>query len=225
MAKSLQGSLREYFEMLDPLRDVLRSALENWDTPVVVVFGAESSGKSTLLERLTTLRLFPCDEKICTRLPIRLELRASSEAKQPQLFVVKARANGGGAETCVGGPGAVTVDTVREQMHRTLKAENRGVTGVCATHYLRLRVEGTDVPNIDLLDLPGIVLMRRDGEPEDMTQQTIDLVQSVVSETRGRALYLAVRGAGEAVSSCPIFEVLRRNYGHRVDHRRRADEV
>jgi hypothetical protein len=39
------------------------------------VLGNEKSGKSTLLERLTMMPVFPKDEDICTRMAIQLRLR------------------------------------------------------------------------------------------------------------------------------------------------------
>ena len=46
--------LRRIFAQLDGgLRDVLRKTLEGWEPPQVVLLGQESSGKSSILERLT----------------------------------------------------------------------------------------------------------------------------------------------------------------------------
>jgi hypothetical protein len=43
--------------------------------PQIIVLGNEKSGKSTLLERLTMMPVFPKDEEICTRMAIQLRLR------------------------------------------------------------------------------------------------------------------------------------------------------
>ncbi len=50
--------------------------------PQIIVCGDEQSGKSTLLERIAMLQFFPRDKRtdrgegaICTRMPIRLQLK------------------------------------------------------------------------------------------------------------------------------------------------------
>eukprot|EP00966_Prymnesium_polylepis_P203706 4719316-Prymnesium_polylepis.1 len=47
----------------------------HWSRPMFVALGADNTGKSTLLERVTGLPLFPQDESVCTRLPIFVEVR------------------------------------------------------------------------------------------------------------------------------------------------------
>ena len=67
--------LSKHFQGLDLIREQLEAALDGWKPPVVVVFGQESCGKSTLLERIAMVPLFPKGEDVCTRLPILVEMR------------------------------------------------------------------------------------------------------------------------------------------------------
>ena len=46
--------------------------------PTVVVIGAESSGKSSLLENITKCPIFPRNARICTKQPIHLKLQPSN---------------------------------------------------------------------------------------------------------------------------------------------------
>jgi hypothetical protein len=62
--------LRRIFASLDSVRDILEQTLEGWQPPQLVVIGQESSGKSTILERLAIMPIFPRDRKLCTRMPI-----------------------------------------------------------------------------------------------------------------------------------------------------------
>lgn len=71
------GLLAKAFEILDPLRGLIEDhGLEQ--PPKVVVVGQQSSGKSSLLERLAGAALFPRGERVCTRMVIRVHLRRSS---------------------------------------------------------------------------------------------------------------------------------------------------
>ena len=63
-------------QVLDPLRDELGShELGRLTPPKIVVIGDESAGKSTVLEQLLRMPLFPRKKIFCTRLPIHVRLR------------------------------------------------------------------------------------------------------------------------------------------------------
>ena len=52
-----------FFDVIDPLKDLV--ALKQLAAPQVIMLGQESTGKSTLLERLTGLPLFPRNADLC----------------------------------------------------------------------------------------------------------------------------------------------------------------
>ena len=62
------GELREAFQKLDGLRKVLKETLDGWTPPSITVVGQKSSGKSTILERVSRQTLFPRDPSTCTKL-------------------------------------------------------------------------------------------------------------------------------------------------------------
>ena len=74
--------LTKMFKILDPLRAELNT-LVNLTPPKIVVIGDESSGKSTVLEQLIRMPLFPRKKTFCTRLPIHVRLRRP-EAAHPE---------------------------------------------------------------------------------------------------------------------------------------------
>jgi hypothetical protein len=47
--------LSKFFAAIDPVRDMLNVTLDGWEPPQIVTVGGQSSGKSSLLERLTML--------------------------------------------------------------------------------------------------------------------------------------------------------------------------
>ena len=87
--------------------------------PQFVVVGEESSGKSSVLERLMMTPLLPRAENICTRLPIHVRLRRSDRALPQKLEVFNLTTNtterrpyviaaqSGAAEDHQGGAGAL----------------------------------------------------------------------------------------------------------------------
>ena len=76
--------LTRFFHALDPLRPLLSQTLDGWGIPAIPVFGAESVGKSTVLETIAQRRIFPQGENICTRLPIRVCMRNTPEEEDLQ---------------------------------------------------------------------------------------------------------------------------------------------
>ena len=73
--------LNAVFAQLDLIRDILAESLKEWQPPQLVVIGSESSGKSSLLERLAMMPILPTAEGICTRLPIYIRLRNTHQAE------------------------------------------------------------------------------------------------------------------------------------------------
>ena len=83
--------LGRIFEALDPLSEVLDKTLDGWMPPQLLVVGDEASGKSSLLERLTMLPVFPTSRKGYTRVPMKVRMRRSSSMVLPKLDLVNTR--------------------------------------------------------------------------------------------------------------------------------------
>jgi hypothetical protein len=52
-----------------------------YELPKIIVIGTESSGKSSLIERITKCKIFPRDNKLCTKCPIKINLENSNSKK------------------------------------------------------------------------------------------------------------------------------------------------
>ena len=63
-------------------------------------------------------------------------------------------------------------------------------------------------PNLDLLDLPGLVVNHGPNEPETMNQDTRDLLHTWIEKTKGRAIYLAIREVSENWKVSQVHRVL-----------------
>jgi len=76
------GSNRSFAKFSAALRD-LNSQLPptvEFRLPQVVVVGGRSAGKSNLMENVTKCSMFPVDEELCTRMPIKLQLKQVASA-------------------------------------------------------------------------------------------------------------------------------------------------
>mmetsp|Transcript_5089 Transcript_5089/g.14213 ORF Transcript_5089/g.14213 Transcript_5089/m.14213 type:complete len:299 (-) Transcript_5089:221-1117(-) len=163
--------LREIFSRLDRLRDILATTLEGWQPPQLVVLGGESSGKSTLLARLTMMPLFPAHDQLCTRLPIHVRLRHCSVVRPPRLEVRDAHSG-----ALLEGPWEVPMGSgarsILAKMEELVWSEENQRLGVHTGRMLVVHVDSPAVPSLDLVDLPGLV-----QSPPEMAAATDKLVR------------------------------------------------
>ncbi len=202
------GSLNQLatiFAELDGLRDLFKT-LDGWQPPQIVVVGNENSGKSTLLERLCMMPIFPHDEHICTRMRIEVRMRRG-EPKAPQLKVLD-NTDGSVLTAKDGVPTETANVDVREEMERLIRQANRSVRGVTADRTLVLEVQSPHVPTLDLIDLPGIVAAHAVGEPEEMPQQTYELASNHIDTSKDHSIFLACVDATTAPNASKAFKLL-----------------
>ena len=205
--------LSQHFHGLDLIRAPLERALGGWKPPVVVVFGQESCGKSTLLERIAMVPLFPKGADLCTRLPILVELR-NGPHRNPILCTMERRAHQADAETVVPCDFSTAEDHavgIQNIMLAAIAREHQKIAGISSTTYLKLSLTGPHLPNLDLMDLPGLVVNPSNGEPESMHDDTHTLVDAIIEETTGRAVFLAMREIGEKAKTSQAIKVLKRH--------------
>jgi hypothetical protein len=203
------AELGRVFALLDgSLRGLLAATLDGWQPPQVVVVGEESSGKSSVLERLMMTPLLPRAENICTRLPIHVRLRRSDRALPPKLEVFNLITN-----TTERGPYVIAAQSgaadVSEEMGRIIKEEQGALKGVSATRIIILHISSPDVPFLDLIDMPGLVTAPSGSEPSDIASQTEAVVKAHMQSKQGsNSLYLAIVKATSAPNTSNAMKIL-----------------
>eukprot|EP01040_Poterioochromonas_malhamensis_P020763 gene20763-24872_t len=80
----------EIFKELDRLSSMPEMRLLNFEAPKIIVLGNESHGKSTILERVIGLPLFPKEKGICTRCVVRVHIRRFA-ADQPSIAEISVK--------------------------------------------------------------------------------------------------------------------------------------
>lgn len=182
--------------------------------PRIIVIGNESSGKSSTLERIAGQPVLPCDTGICTRAPVVLELKYDPEATCATIFFK-----------------GFTGDYVKmkdaEQARMAVKASMdslKGV-GVAADREVRVKIVSADVPTLDLVDLPGLVLARNNqgptgGEPNNISELTIQCAKKYI-DSSNTAVVLCIVAASEPnlrtvkalglLQDSPNYEALKRS--------------
>lgn len=214
----LNGDVGDFFRLMKHVKPVLSDlALQ---LPQIVVVGQESSGKSSVLESLAMLPLFPRDEHICTRMPIHLKLRHAADGDcelmpsapvVPEIQMRLLFSDGRDpVESTMNFSPQQAAQCMRSWMDDIVASEPDGEGGSqprgVVDHVLEIRISSPQVPNLNLIDLPGIVAGRLLDEPDDMMQQTRALVETYLVQPH--TLVLAVVPAFERVRNSQAFQLV-----------------
>ena len=184
--------LNKTFKTLDKLEGPLHRSLKNFQVPFIVVVGATSVGKSTLLRRITKLPFFPSASKICTRVAIKVEARKPEELAEARtcgmlrVWDVKAQKYIHQSQSEI--LFEQGMDEVRKKMESVLANASCGPKTVTSEMELHIRVVSEEFPPINIVDLPGIA--PKDHENRDATIALLDRYKA-----EPHALFLAIRQA------------------------------
>eukprot|EP00438_Fugacium_kawagutii_P034163 Skav226371 [mRNA] locus=scaffold290:198547:199761:+ [translate_table: standard] len=137
--------------------------LQELEVPCFVVAGMTSAGKSTLLQRLTQMPFFPSDEQMCTRVPIKVEMRrGSGEPKatvavyhyddEQKMFFEDEADN---EPLSIGAAGSEVQQKMTSLLERADISKNS--RRVIINKELRIRLSSSALPILDVVDLPGVV--------------------------------------------------------------------
>jgi GTPase SAR1 family protein len=170
--------------------------------PSIVCLGNESSGKSTLLERLIGFPVLPRDKDLCTRMIIRLQLRRGPYI--PFKVSVVARSN-----QQVFSTEHVAAANLTAVVQRVMNAEvARARTALVTDRELTVHLQLPHLCNMNIVDLPGLVTTGSLGV--DMPRLTRELAESVIDEEGLSATYLllveASMNANQSIAATLIVE-------------------
>ncbi|CEH13225.1 dynamin protein dnm1 [Ceraceosorus bombacis] len=160
------------------------------DLPQCVVVGAQSSGKSSVLETLVGKDFLPRGQGIVTRRPLVLQL-----VHQPSS--TNADGEFAGTSTAAPGPGPSSYDEYGEFLHldkrftdfsevrREIENETYRVAGQnkgISKLPIHLKIYSPHVLNLTLVDLPGLTKIPVGDQPTNIERQIQDLVTSYISK-------------------------------------------
>ena len=208
--------VRRFFDVIDPLKELVER--EHWSAPQVIMLGQESTGKSTLLERLTGLPIFPRNADLCTRSLIKVCLRRGPSRKL-RLLVQDILSlhfdDENGAEVDFDELGAavmkemtrqVRLEALRQDMPNkdpgfysatVSDAPLQPSDGLCTKKALVIELSSPKAPNLDVVDCPGLVAASARGRPADVAQETAGLVRTFAKKHRNSALFVVAVKASE----------------------------
>jgi interferon-induced GTP-binding protein Mx1 len=140
--------------------------------PGIVVAGAQSSGKSSLLESLSDITL-PSGENITTRVPLILRLERQKDCERHAIIGETADLLPGTSEK---------ISDLSKVPKKISEYTNKlaGNSGCVQDKPIHMKVVSPDGPTMTLIDLPGITHMSRKNVQEDIHEATVSLVKKYI---------------------------------------------
>ncbi|XP_060717097.1 interferon-induced GTP-binding protein Mx1-like [Tachysurus vachellii] len=165
--KPYELKVRPCIDLIDSLRAL--GVEKDLELPAIAVIGDQSSGKSSVLEALSGVAL-PRGTGMVTRCPLELKM---TKNRNKNCWHGKIRYLN--YEENINNPADV------EEIIKKAQQNIAGPVGI-SDELIRLEVISADVPDLTLIDLPGIVRVPMDGQPEDICEQSKRLIQKFISK-------------------------------------------
>ena len=170
-AESYDKALRPVLNAVDAVARLLGNDT-SISLPRTVVIGDQSSGKSSVLESLFGLAL-PRGEGIVTRTPIQVEHRHVEDGEDA---VATLEYDLNGERVTIQISDLDDIASKIETVTRAVAGENKSIVNTT----LFLKVRSGDLPDLTIVDLPGIVRVSVGDQDDDIESQMIELINDHV---------------------------------------------
>ncbi|KAB2607688.1 dynamin-related protein 4C-like [Pyrus ussuriensis x Pyrus communis] len=165
IVSSYNDKIRPLLDAVDKLRNLMVMD-EGIQLPTIVVVGDQSSGKSSVLESLAGFSL-PRGQGICTRVPLIMRLQHHS-SPQPEFSLEYS-----------GRVDRTDEENIAEDIVKATSSIAGGGKGISNTP-LTLLVKKNGVPDLTMVDLPGITRVPVHGQPENIYDQIKDMIMEYI---------------------------------------------
>ena len=197
----MKRDVRPYLDLIDGLRSV--GIKQDVEIPQIVVVGDQSSGKSSVLEALSGVP-FPRGAGLVTKCAT--ELRMKNNGNTSSVAWRAAARVQWGTPNKEQPPGAGAKSTPEElgKAIEDLTAVLTEKATFCAEHSIVLELESPDVPDLTIIDLPGIVRTPVQGQTGNVMNDVHALIAKYLKQQR--TIMLAVIPANVDVATVDILE-------------------
>ncbi|XP_030540786.1 dynamin-related protein 4C-like [Rhodamnia argentea] len=194
IATSYNDRIRPLLDAVDKLRNLM-VVKEGIPLPTIVVVGDQSSGKSSVLESLAGISL-PRGQGICTRVPLIMRLHDQRQDETPDLHL---EFNGK----------IVDIDDEDHVSDAIVAATNEiaGSSKGISNTPLTLVVKKDGVPDLTMVDLPGITRVPVHGQPENIYEQISEMIMEYIKPEE--SIILNVLSATVDFSTCESIRMSR----------------
>ncbi|XP_075189417.1 interferon-induced GTP-binding protein Mx1-like [Anomaloglossus baeobatrachus] len=191
--KQYQEKVRPCIDLIDYLRSL--GVEKDLELPAIAVIGDQSSGKSSVLEALSGVTL-PRGTGIVTRCPLELKLKTSPTS--PEWSGTISYRN---KTVPLTSPSAVEHEVRKAQ--DTVAGSGKGISDELIT----LEIIAQNVPDLTLIDLPGITRINLPNQPKDIGDQIRQIIKRYIS--RQETINLAVIPSNVDIVTTEVLEMAR----------------
>ena len=169
--KFLLTQIQPKLDAIEQIRGDLNS--ENIEVPGIVVAGAQSSGKSSLLESLSDITL-PSGENITTRVPLIIRLEKVKGCDRHAIIGITADLSLSSCER---------ITDFSKIPKKIIEYTNKlvGTQGCVEDKPIHIKVVSPNGPTMTLIDLPGITHLSTKNVQEDIHTATVELVKKYIT--------------------------------------------
>ncbi|XP_058041729.1 interferon-induced GTP-binding protein Mx1 isoform X1 [Ahaetulla prasina] len=168
LCSQYEEKVRPCIDLIDSLRAL--GVEKDLALPAIAVIGDQSSGKSSVLEALSGVAL-PRGSGIVTRCPLELKMKKNNNNKEWKGKMVY-------LETEVELKDPSEVEAAVRRAQNAIAGEGLGISNKLIT----LEISSPDVPDLTLIDLPGITRVAVGNQPQDIGNQIMKLIQSYITK-------------------------------------------
>ncbi|XP_029410886.1 interferon-induced GTP-binding protein Mx1 [Nannospalax galili] len=168
LCRQYEEKVRPCIDLIDSLRAL--GVEQDLALPAIAVIGDQSSGKSSVLEALSGVAL-PRGSGIVTRCPLELKLKKLREGKE-----WRGKVTYGIFEVELSDPSQVEGEINKAQNH--IAGEGLGIS----SELISLEVSSPHVPDLTLIDLPGITRVAVGNQPADIGHQIKRLIRKYIQK-------------------------------------------
>lgn len=167
LSQHYEEKIRPCIDIIDNLRSL--GVERDLALPAIAVIGDQSSGKSSVLEALSGVAL-PRGSGIVTRCPLELKMiRSKNDEWQGKI-------------SYQGYEGDIDDPAVVEKEIRKAQDEIAGSGLGISDDLISLQIKSPNVPDLTLIDLPGIARVAVKGQPENIGEQIKRLIRKFVTK-------------------------------------------
>ena len=161
----------------------LKLPKESLQFPRLVVVGTQSSGKSSLLNRILSMDILPTGKRMVTRTPLHLYLVQTQNKKEGKIEF--GDYSDSGEWTIIKQfvfklpyPNQLMID----QIHKLIESQTIQKAGPeknISSSPIMVKVYSPNIPNLNLIDLPGITMVActDKGQPDNIKEQIIVIIK------------------------------------------------
>ncbi|KAG7315627.1 hypothetical protein KOW79_020493 [Hemibagrus wyckioides] len=168
LSEQYEEKVRPCIDLIDSLRAL--GVEKDLALPTIAVIGDQSSGKSSVLEALSGVAL-PRGSGIVTRCPLELKMKKSRKEN-----VWHGKINFEDYEEEFEDP--KDVDQLIRKAQNQMAGSGMGISD----KLISLEVTSTNVPDLTLIDLPGITRVAVQDQPENIGEQVKKLIKKFIEK-------------------------------------------